>query len=190
MENLTVYLQLDGIKAERIDAEGNLLRSKLPEITRGMASRMTSGVKQPFSVHIAQSLSSNSEGLQVFGRPILISEFIFIVLSKIKFQNKKAQTSLETGRLRAVPPVFAPRRALLYPISGINRSGLLLFTPTAPRRLRWLLIRTRTNRPLSEIILYLLLRFTAFSYLYILSISLNMHFVKSFLRFYGKFIVC
>ena len=41
MENLTVYLQLDGIKAERIDAEGNLLRSKLPEITRGMASRMT-----------------------------------------------------------------------------------------------------------------------------------------------------
>jgi hypothetical protein len=41
MENLTVFLQLDGIKAERIDAEGNLLRSKAPEITRGMASQLT-----------------------------------------------------------------------------------------------------------------------------------------------------
>ena len=41
MENLTVFLQLDGIKAERIDAEGNLLRSKVPEITRGMASQLT-----------------------------------------------------------------------------------------------------------------------------------------------------
>ena len=41
MKNLTVFLQLDGIKAERIDAEGNLLRSKVPEITRGMASQLT-----------------------------------------------------------------------------------------------------------------------------------------------------
>lgn len=33
---MTIYLQLDGIKGERTDAEGNILRSKSPEITRGM----------------------------------------------------------------------------------------------------------------------------------------------------------
>ena len=35
MQNV-IYLQLDGIKGERTDAEGNVLRSKSPEITRGM----------------------------------------------------------------------------------------------------------------------------------------------------------
>lgn len=40
MQNVTVYLQLEGIKGERIDAEGNLLRSRQPEITRGISSRL------------------------------------------------------------------------------------------------------------------------------------------------------
>ena len=38
MQNVTVYLQLDGIKGERVDAEGNPLNSRMPEITRGMDS--------------------------------------------------------------------------------------------------------------------------------------------------------
>ena len=33
---MTIYLQLDGIRGERTDAEGNLLRAKAPEITRGI----------------------------------------------------------------------------------------------------------------------------------------------------------
>ena len=40
MQNVTVYLQLEGIKGERIDAQGNLLDRKLPEITRGMDSTL------------------------------------------------------------------------------------------------------------------------------------------------------
>ena len=36
MQNMTIYLQLDGIRGERTDAEGNLLRAKAPEITRGI----------------------------------------------------------------------------------------------------------------------------------------------------------
>jgi len=40
MQNLSVYLQLEGIRGERIDAEGNPMRGKLPEITRGMESTL------------------------------------------------------------------------------------------------------------------------------------------------------
>lgn len=40
MQNLSVYLQLQGIKGERTDAAGNAMRSKLPEITRGMESTL------------------------------------------------------------------------------------------------------------------------------------------------------
>lgn len=36
MQNMTIYLQLEGIKGERVDAEGNLLRTKDAEITRGI----------------------------------------------------------------------------------------------------------------------------------------------------------
>ena len=37
---MTIYLQLDGIKGERTDAEGNILRLKSPEITRGMEAHL------------------------------------------------------------------------------------------------------------------------------------------------------
>ena len=33
---MTIYLQLNGIKGTRTDADGNVLRSRSPEITRGM----------------------------------------------------------------------------------------------------------------------------------------------------------
>ena len=36
MQNMTIYLQLEGIKGERTDADGNLLRTKDAEITRGI----------------------------------------------------------------------------------------------------------------------------------------------------------
>ena len=40
MQNMTIYLQLNGIKGDRVDAEGNILRSKSAEITRGMNARI------------------------------------------------------------------------------------------------------------------------------------------------------
>lgn len=40
MQNLTIYLQLEGIKGERVDVQGNSMRTKLPEITRGMESNL------------------------------------------------------------------------------------------------------------------------------------------------------
>ena len=40
MQNLTVCLQLEGIKGERVDPQGNPMRSKPPEITRGMESTL------------------------------------------------------------------------------------------------------------------------------------------------------
>ena len=36
MQNMTIYLQLNGIKGECVDADGNIQRSKSAEITRGM----------------------------------------------------------------------------------------------------------------------------------------------------------
>ena len=38
MQNMTIYLQLEGIKGERTDADGNFMRSKAAEITRGMSA--------------------------------------------------------------------------------------------------------------------------------------------------------
>ena len=40
MQYLTVCLQLEGIKGERVDSQGNLMRSRPPEITRGMESSL------------------------------------------------------------------------------------------------------------------------------------------------------
>ena len=40
MQSITVCLQVDGIRGERVDAEGNVQRGKAPEITRGMASEL------------------------------------------------------------------------------------------------------------------------------------------------------
>ena len=40
MQKITVYLQVDGVKGERVDPKGNPERKKLPEFTRGMESEL------------------------------------------------------------------------------------------------------------------------------------------------------
>ena len=47
MQKITAHLQVDGIKGERIDAEGNLTRNKIPEITRGMETELLLKFRTP-----------------------------------------------------------------------------------------------------------------------------------------------
>ena len=47
MQSITVFLQVDGVRGERTDDAGNLQRSKVPEITRGLETELVLKLSDP-----------------------------------------------------------------------------------------------------------------------------------------------